>query len=153
MITGFRLAVPPAPPQPARVAPSLSPMKTSRSLLAAFVAVSVLTLTAFAADLTGKWTWPSMSKATGPSEIVATLVVNNGVISGTVTSRQGTADITEGSLKGDLLTFTAVRISGNSPATFNYSGQVSGDTITGTIEKTSTGGTPAKTDWKATRAK
>ncbi len=93
-----------------------------------------------------------MTKSGGPSEVVAALVLKDGVLTGTVTGRQGPAEIAGASLKGDLITFTVTRSSGNVTVVFNYSGQLSGDTITGTIEKTTVGGAaPAKTDWKATR--
>jgi hypothetical protein len=129
-------------------------MKTSRNLLTAFLAVFVLTATALAADPTGQWKWTSVTKTGGPSEVVAALVVKDGVLTGTVTGRQGPAEISEASLKGDVVAFSVTRSSGNMTVVFKYSGQVSGDTLTGTIEKTSTGGAaPTKTDWKATRGK
>ena len=127
-------------------------MKSSRSLFAALAAVSVFAVSAFAADLSGNWKWNSVTKSGGPSEVVAALVLKDGVLTGTVTGRQGPAEIADASLKGDLVTFTVTRSSGNMTVVFKYSGQLNGDTITGSIEKTTVGGAaPTKTDWKATR--
>jgi hypothetical protein len=130
-------------------------MKTPRTLLAAFAAVSILTVTAFAADIAGTWKWTSVNKKSGPAEVTAVLVMKDGKLTGTVTGRQGPADITASSVNGDQVGFTVVRTSGDMTVTFKYSGEVSGDTITGTIEKS--GATkdapPTKSDWKATRVK
>ncbi len=128
-------------------------MKTTRSLLTALVAVSVLAATSLAADLTGNWKWTSVNKKSGPAEVTATLVLTDGKLTGTVTGRQGPAEITDATVSGNQVNFTVVRTAGEVAVTFKYSGQVSGDTITGTIEKS--GATkdapPTKSDWKATR--
>lgn len=127
-------------------------MKIPRFLLAALLAVSVLTVTAFAADLAGHWKWTSVSKANGPSEVTAQLVVKDGVITGTVTGRQGPADISEGTFKDDAVAFAVVRTSSFQTVTFKYYGKLAGDTITGTIERPGKEpGAVIKTDWKATR--
>jgi hypothetical protein len=130
-------------------------MKNPRTFLAAFVAVSVLTVTAFAANISGTWKWTSVNKKSGPAEVTAVLVMKEGKLTGTVTGRQGPADITETILNGNQISFTVVRTSGDVTVTFKYSGQISGDTITGTIEKSgATKDAPATTsDWKATRVK
>lgn len=127
-------------------------MKTPRYLLTALLAVSVLTVTAFAADLSGKWKWISTTKAGGPSDVIADLVLKGGVVTGTVTTRQGPATITDGSLQGTVVAFTVTRSSGASTAVLKYSGQLAADTITGTVERTSSDTpAPAKKDWFATR--
>jgi redox-regulated HSP33 family molecular chaperone len=128
-------------------------MKTPRFLLTALVAVSVLTVTALAADLTGNWKWTSVNKKSGPAEVVAALVQKDGKLTGTVTGRQGPADITNATISGNQVKFTVARSTGEVTVTFKYSGQVNGDTITGTIEKSgTTKDAPATTsDWKATR--
>ena len=87
-------------------------MKTPRSFLAAFVAVSLLTATAFAADVSGKWKWTSLVKAGGTAEIVGAFVVKDGVFTGTVTGRQGPAEITDATCTGNLVSFKVTRSSG-----------------------------------------
>jgi autotransporter translocation and assembly factor TamB len=128
-------------------------MKIPRSLLTAFFAVSILTATAFAADLTGNWKWTSVTKANGAAEVTAALVQKDGKLTGTVTGRQGPADITDATVNGNQVAFAVIRTSGEVTVTFKYTGQLNGDTITGSIEKSATkkDTPPTKTDWKATR--
>ena len=129
-------------------------MKTPRFFFAALLAVSALTATAFAADPSGTWKWTSMTKAGGPSEVTAVLVLKKGVLTGTVTGRQGPADITDATVKGDDISFTVTRMSGIVTVVFKYAGTVTDNAITGTIERTtSEDKKPTKSDWKATRAK
>lgn len=129
-------------------------MKTPRTLLAALFAVSALTATAFAANPAGTWKWTSMTKTGGPSEVTAVLVLKVGVLTGTVTGRQGPADIGDATVKGDAISFTVTRTSGIATVVFKYTGTLAGDTITGTIERTGPADAPpTKTDWKAMRAK
>lgn len=129
-------------------------MTTSRFSLAALFAVSVLTATAFAADPSGTWKWTSVSKAGGPSEVTAVLLVKKGVLTGTVTGRQGPADIADAKVKGDEVSFTVTRMSGVVTVVFKYAGTVTDESITGSIERTTSADPkPAKSDWKAMRVK
>lgn len=130
-------------------------MKTTRALLTAFFAVSVLTVTAFAADLNGSWKWTSVTKTGGPAEVTAALVLKDGKLTGTVTGRQGPADIANATVNGNQVAFTVTRSSGEVTVIFKYTGQLNGDTITGSIEKSGMkkDAPPTKTDWKATRVK
>src|SRR3954462_2592838 len=115
-------------------------MKTPRALLTALFAVSVLTATAFAADISGHWKWTSVNKKSGAAEVTAALVLKDGKLTGTVTGRQGPGDISDATVSGNQVNFTVVRSAGDKKVVFKYSGQVNGDTITGTIEKS--GATP-----------
>jgi hypothetical protein len=130
-------------------------MKTPRSLLTAFLAVFVLTATAFAAEVAGSWKWTSVSKTGGAAEVTALLALKEGKLTGTVTGRQGPAEITDSIVNGNQVSFTVVRTAGDTTVIFKYSGELAGDTITGTIEKTGPGkdAKPTTTDWKATRVK
>jgi len=127
-------------------------MKTLRLVLAAFVAASVLTVAARAADLSGNWNWTSQSTK-GPVQMSATLVQKDGDLTGTVTGRQGPAEISAASIKAGEVTFTVVRGVAPNMVTFTYTGTIAGDTITGTIERTTGGGKPFKSEWKASRVK
>jgi hypothetical protein len=129
-------------------------MKLLRVLLAAFAA-ALVTVAAHAADIAGNWKWTSVSKSGGPAEVIAALALKAGVLTGTVTGRQGPATIADATFKDDNVAFTVTRSSGTSTVVFKYSGHVSGDTLTGTIEKTGpTKDAPVtKTEWKATRVK
>lgn len=127
-------------------------MKTLRLILAAFLAASVLTLTARATDLSGDWKWTSQS-TTGPVQMSAMLVQKDGNLTGTVTGRQGPAEISDAVIKDSVVTFTVVRGVEPNVVTFLYTGTIAGDTITGTIVRTIAGSTPLKSEWKASRGK
>ena len=130
-------------------------MKTPRILLTAFFAVSFLSVAALAADVAGSWKWTSVTKTGGASEVTAKLAMKDGVLTGSVTSRQGPADITDATFKDGVVAFTVTRASSpTSLVVFKYSGTVEGDTILGTIERSGPNPGPATTtDWKATRTK
>jgi len=130
-------------------------MKFLRPFFAALLAAFFFTVAAHAADIAGNWKWTSVTKAGGPAEVVAALVLKEGVLTGTVTGRQGPANIADATFQGGAVAFTVTRTSGPSTVVFKYSGHVSGDVITGTIEKSGPGkdATSTKTDWKATRVK
>jgi autotransporter translocation and assembly factor TamB len=128
-------------------------MKTLRTLSAACLAASVLALAAYAADLTGDWKWTSQS-ASGAVQMTAKLVQKDGALTGTVTGRQGPAEIADASLKGGVVAFSVTRSSGGKTMVIKYEGKIEGDTITGTIERPGpNGAAPTKTEWKASRGK
>ena len=127
-------------------------MKTLRFLPAAFVAASLLTVTAFAADISGHWKWISATKS-GPVEMTANLVLTDNALTGIVTGRQGPAAIGDATFKNGVVTFTVTRGTPEAKVVFKYSGTFAGDTITGTLEKPgpTKDGPPIKLEWKATR--
>jgi hypothetical protein len=127
-------------------------MKNPRSLLAAFLAVSLLTVTAFAADISGNWKWTSVTK-TGPANITANFVLTDGALTGIVTGRQGPAAIGDATFKDGVVAFTVTRGTPEAKVVFKYSGKFDGDTITGTIEKPGPkkDDPPVKMEWNATR--
>ena len=126
-------------------------MKTPRSLLAAFVAVAFLTVSAFAADISGNWKWTSVTK-TGAVEVTANFVLTGGALTGIVTGRQGPAAIGDATFKDGTIAFTVTRGTPEAKVVFKYTGKFDGDTITGTVEKPGpASAAPVKTEWKATR--
>lgn len=128
-------------------------MKTLRKLAAAFLAASVLTVAAFAADLTGSWKWTAQGR-NGPMEATAKLSLDkDGALSGTVSGRNGDTPIGDASFKDGKVAFTVKREFNGNSFVIKYEGKLEGDTITGTIERPGRdGGAPTKTEWKATRA-
>lgn len=128
-------------------------MKTLRKLAAAFLAASVLTVAAFAADLSGSWKWTAQGR-NGPMETTAKLALSKeGALSGTVSGRNGDSPIGDASFKDGKVAFTVKREFNGNSFVIKYEGQLEGDTITGTIERPGRdGGAPVKTEWKATRA-
>ncbi len=64
------------------------------------------------------------------------------------------AQISDASIKDDVIAFSVTREMGGNSVTTKYSGKLAGDTITGTIEAPGRdGGDPTKREWTATRAK
>lgn len=126
-------------------------MKTSRNLLATFLATSVLTVAAFAADLTGNWKW-TVEGRNGPMETTAKFTLKDGAFTGTVSGRMGDTAIGDASFKDGLVAFTVTREFNGNKFVIKYAGKLEGDTITGTVERPSRGGEGlTKSEWKATR--
>lgn len=126
-------------------------MKTLPKLIAAFVVASALTISAFAADVSGTWKWTAQGR-NGPMEATAKLALKDGALTGTVSGRNGDAPIGDGSFKDGKIAFTVTREFNGNTIVIKYEGQLEGDTITGTIDRPGRdGGAPTKTEWKATR--
>ena len=126
-------------------------MKLVRNLLAAVFAASLLSVAAFAADISGSWKWTAQGR-NGPMEAHATLALKDGVLTGTVSGRMGDAPIGEASLKDGLVHFTVTREFDGNKIVIKYDGKFEGDTITGTIERPGRDGdAPLTLEWKATR--
>ncbi len=85
-------------------------------------------------DISGKWKL-SFTSPQGPEESDADLTMTpDGLVSGTVTSRMGTATITRGWLSGDQFSFTiSISLGGPSPSELTFSGTLEGNTLKGTI--------------------
>jgi hypothetical protein len=128
-------------------------MKSLPKLAAVFIAASVLTLSAFAADISGKWKWTTQGR-NGPQEVTSTLTLKDGVLTGTVSGRMGDAPIGDASLKDGKVHFTVTREFNGTSFVIKYDGKFEGDTITGTIERPGRDGdAPVTLEWKATREK
>ena len=124
-----------------------------RLLPTAWLAALLLALAARASDLTGDWHWTSASP-TGPVVMTAQLVQQDGILTGTVTGRQGPAAIAGGTLQQGRVAFSVLRGSGGKTMLIKYAGQLDGNTITGTIERPGPNGSPpAKSPWKASRGR
>jgi len=126
-------------------------MRNLPKLAAAFLAASALTLSAFAADISGKWKW-TMQGRNGAMEVNSTLTLKDGVLTGTVSGRNGDAPIGDASLKDGKVHFTVTREFNGNKIVIKYDGKFEGDTITGTIERPGRDGdAPISLEWKATR--
>ena len=130
-----------------------NPMKNPTKFAAAFLAASVLTVSAFAADISGTWKWTAQGR-NGPQEVTSTLALKDGVLTGTVSGRNGDAPIGDASLKDGKVHFTVTREFNGNKIVVKYDGKFEGDTITGTIERPGRDGdAPVTLEWKAARAK
>jgi hypothetical protein len=84
-------------------------------------------------DITGKWKM-SFTSPEGPEESTADLVMaSDGTITGTLTSKRGTATILSGYLSADKFNFVINISIGESFADVSFSGTFDGTTIKGTI--------------------
>jgi hypothetical protein len=98
---------------------------TNRAIASTVVAL-LLCLTATAADLNGKWKG-SMQGPDGDLEINFDFHVDGDKLTGTVTNRFGEEQITEGTVKGDAVSF--IILAGGGQFKITYKGTVSGEDI------------------------
>lgn len=129
-------------------------MKTSRTFLT-ILAICALSLTARAADATpaGHWEWPDQGpqgKAVGSCD----LVVEHGVVTGSLTTMGSTGQIKPGTFKDGIASFDIVLEGhGGMQFLFSFTGKLDGDKITGTVERpTPPAGERKRMEWVATRS-
>ncbi|HWA24255.1 MAG TPA: hypothetical protein VG734_01175 [Lacunisphaera sp.] len=128
-------------------------MRYLPKLAAAFLAASALTLSAFAADITGTWKWTTQGRNGNSVETTAKLALKDGALTGTVSGRMGDAPIGDASFKDGKVAFTVTREFNGNKIVIKYDGKLEGDTITGKVERPGReGDSPLIQDWKATRA-
>jgi hypothetical protein len=87
-----------------------------------------LALAAFAADVTGKWTY-EMQGRNGAMTGTINLKADGSTLTGTVSGRGGETEISDGKIDGDNVSFTVVREMNGNKVTMKYTGTVSGDGI------------------------
>lgn len=141
-------------------------MKSLRRPLAAFVAACFISAAVYAADASGTWKWTQQGRGGSgggsgkgtPRESTLTLKQAEGKLTGTISSpgRDGatnTVDITDGTIKGDVVAFTVEREFNGNKYVMKYSGKLAGDTITGEAESPGRDGQTMKREWVAKRSK
>jgi hypothetical protein len=123
-----------------------------------------MTAAVYAADASGTWKWTQQGRGGGggdkgtPRESTLTLTQKDGKLTGKVSSpgRDGatsTTEITNGTVKGDVVAFNVEREFGGNKFVIKYSGKLAGDTITGESESPGRDGQPTKREWVAKRSK
>jgi len=136
-------------------------MKSLQRPFAAFVAACCISASVYAADASGTWKWtqPGRGGSGTPRESTLTLTQKDGKLTGKVSSpgRDGatnTTEISNGTVKGDVVAFTVEREFNGNKFVIKYSGKLAGDTITGESEYPGRdGGQAMKREWVAKRAK
>ncbi|MDP8982358.1 MAG: hypothetical protein M3O35_17405 [Acidobacteriota bacterium] len=88
-----------------------------------------LAISAFAADVTGKWTAEVKGRNGQSREITMNLKADGAALTGTVSAMGGDTEIKDGKVDGDTITFTVVREFNGNTVKINYTGKVDGDTI------------------------
>jgi len=113
-------------PMATRLPPSLPRGTVLAAMIRCSVLAFLLALTAFAADITGKWT-ASFETQIGTQNYTYEFKVDGGKITGTVKSNLAQGKITEGTLKGDDITFVEMLDFQGQELRIDYKGKVSGD--------------------------
>jgi hypothetical protein len=89
---------------------------------------------ALAADPSGKWTYETQGR-NGPQTVTLTLSASGGSLTGSISGgRGGPVDISDGKIDGDNISFTVVREFNGNSITTKYTGKVSSDSLSLTIE-------------------
>ena len=99
-------------------------MKLRLALFSCLLAVS-----AFAADVTGKWTAEVQGRGGQTRTMNMNLKADGATLTGTVGGPQGDTEITNGKVDGDNVSFTVVREFNGNTVKMNYKGTVSGNEI------------------------
>jgi hypothetical protein len=89
----------------------------------------VVTATALAADVSGKWKAQYQTPDGTQRESTFTFQVSGETLTGTVASAMGEAKIEEGKVSGDTISFAVTRNIQGNEVRVKYSGKVAGDTI------------------------
>lgn len=105
-----------------------------------------------AAGPTGTWKWNPVNPDGRVVEIAFNLKLQGETLTGTVTRSSGTTTITNGVFKGDKVSFQTVREGKAGNTVTTYSGNLSGDTIEGTVEIDARG-KKITDNWEAKRVK
>src|SRR5947209_17120230 len=101
-------------------------MKSLRVLLA----TSLATFCLWAADATGKWTAEMQGPGGNTRTVTMNLKADGNKLTGTVNGgRGGEAEISDGKVDGNDLSFTVVREFNGNKMTSTYTGKLDGDAI------------------------
>jgi hypothetical protein len=113
-----------------------------RKFITTGLLLGLLSLTALAADITGKWTAQVPGRGGQTREATFNFKVDGNTLTGTVSGRQGDMPISDGKIDGDSISFTqTMEFNGNS-VKLMYKGTVSGDSIKFTRERDGGEGQP-----------
>jgi hypothetical protein len=129
----------------------------TKKLLFVTTILLALSLAAFAADVTGKWTFEQPGRGGGnPTTVTLNLKMDGGKLVGTVVrpGRNGNteAQITDGKMDGDNISFKTSQQMGDNTITIEYAGKIVGDTINLKITRPGRDGSPMTTEATAKRS-
>ena len=121
-----------------------------RKLMTTGFLLGLLTLTALAADISGKWTAQVPGRNGQTREQTFNLKADGNTLTGTVSGRMGDTPIAEGKIDGDSISFTQTMEFNGNTMKLIYKGTVSGDEIK--FSRTRDGGEGQGQEFTAKRA-
>jgi len=121
-----------------------------RKLMTTGFLLGLLTLTALAADISGKWTAQVPGRNGQTREQTFNLKADGNTLTGTVSGRMGDTPIAEGKIDGDSISFTQTMEFNGNTMKLVYKGTVSGDEIK--FSRTRDGGEGQAQEFTAKRA-
>lgn len=99
-----------------------------KKLALLFVLALTFSVSAFAADIAGKWT-STFATQMGDQHYTYTFVVDGEKLTGTAKNDMGESTITEGTVKGDDVTFVETLKFNDQEIKITYTGKIDGDEI------------------------
>ena len=84
---------------------------------------------AFAADVTGKWTAEVPGRGGQTREVTMNLKASGDALTGTMSGPQGDIEISDGKVSGDEISFNVTREFQGNSMKMHYTGKVDGDQI------------------------
>jgi hypothetical protein len=106
----------------------------TKKLLFVTTLLLVLVLVAFAADVTGKWTYEQQGR-NGNQTVTLNLKQDGGKLTGTMDGgRGGPVEISNGKVEGDDVSFDVVREFNGNSMTMKYAGKLAGEELKLKIE-------------------
>jgi hypothetical protein len=128
-------------------------MKSFRMITAAFAAICLTSVLAFAGDPTGTWKWTVPGRDGQPREVTLKLELKDGQLAGSMSGFRGETPLSDASFKDDQIAFSVVREFNGNKFETKYQGKLDGDTLKGSSEGPGRDGQITKREWTATRAK
>jgi hypothetical protein len=125
-------------------------MKSRMIVFAAVLVLAGITM-AWAASVDGKWVAQVPGRGGQPRETTFTFKADGAKLTGTVSGMQGDAPISDGTIKGDDISFTQTFNAQGNSIKLIYTGKVSGDEIKMTRKRD--GGDQPATEFTAKRVK
>ena len=108
-------------------------MKLRTILMAALVA-ALMTFTAFAASIDGKWAGEQQTP-NGARPVTFTFAAEGSNLNGSTSGRGGETKISNGKVDGDNISFDVTREFNGNSMTMHYKGKVAGDDLKLTISR------------------
>lgn len=129
----------------------------TKKLLFVTTILLALTLVAFAADVTGKYTYEQQGRGGNTTTVTLNLKADGSKITGSVVrpGRGGNpmeAQITDGKIDGNNISFKTSQQMGDNTMTTEYTGTVSGDSISLKITRPGRDGSPMTTEVTAKKS-